>query len=199
MVGMVLTVFAVVAIAFLLITIHELGHYICALFLGVSREQIQLHILGSMPPRVEFLGVSGFSEVDQLLPLPDRQLTVAMFIIASGGHIAELIAAIGFTTVGMFIGYEWFATQFVLLSSFITASYLIVAFLSTALFDNSFGDPVELWRRSPPATIFVYVGFFTVTAGLIWMLNVPVETLIRFGIIVPLLFIPMALMAATSQ
>lgn len=152
-----------------------------------------------MPPRVEFLGVSGFSDIGQLLPLSGRRLTAATFIIASGGHMAELVAAAGFTAVGLLVGHEWVATQFVLLSAFITVSYLIIAVLSVVFLDNSFGDPVELWQRSVPATIFVYAGFFAVMAGLVLILDVSEETVIQFGIIVPLLFVPMAMMAATNQ
>lgn len=194
-----LTVVAVFAIAVLLFTIHELGHYICALLVGVPRQRMQLHVLRSMPPRVEFLDVSGFSEVDRLLPLTDRRLTVAMFIIAAGGHVAELVTAIGFTAVGLLVGYEWFATQFVLLSAFITISYLIVSGLSVTFLDNPFGDPAELWKRSVTITIFLYVGFFSVITGLVWILDIPRETVIQFGIAVPLLFVPMALLAAMNQ
>ena len=136
----VLTGFVVFAIAMLLVTIHESGHYICALLIGVPSERMQLHVLGSMPPRVEFLDVSGFSDVDQLLSLSGRRLTAATFIIASGGHIAELVAAAGFTAGGLLVGHDWLATQFVLLSAFITASYLVVAVLSVLFLDNNFGD-----------------------------------------------------------
>lgn len=195
----VLTVVTVVAIAVLLFTIHELGHYICALLVGVPRQKMQLHVLGSMPPRVEFQDVPGFSDVDRLLSLSDRRLTAAMFLIASGGHVAELVAAVGITAFGLLVGYEWVATQFVLLSAFITVSYVIVAVVSVAFLDNPFGDPVELWQRSVPATIFLYAGFFAVIAGLVWMLDIPVETVGQFGIIVPLLFVPMAILAATNQ
>lgn len=199
MLDTVLTVFGVLVIAVLLFTIHESGHYVCALLLGVPSERMQLHVLRSMPARVEFVGVSGFSDVDQLLSFSNRRLTAGMFIIASGGHIAELVAAAGFTAVGLAIGYEWVATQFVLLSAFITVSYLIVAVLSVSLLDSPFGDPVELWQRSVPATIFLYAGFFSVITGLVWILDVSKETVRQFGIIVPLLFVPMALMAAKNQ
>lgn len=195
----VLTVFGVLVIAVVLLAVHELGHYTCALLLGVPRQRMQLHVFRSMPPRVEFVGVSGLSEVDQLLTFSGRRLTAAMFIIASGGHLAELVVAAGFTTVGLLMGHEWIAIQFVLLSAFITVSYMIVAGLSISILDNPFGDPVELWQRSPPATIVVYALFFSVIAGLVWVLEIPRETIIPFGVIVPLLFVPMALMAAKNQ
>jgi hypothetical protein len=195
----ILTVFGVLAIAVLLFAIHEFGHYTCALLLGVPKQRMQLHVLRSIPARVEFVGMSGFSDVDQLLSLSDRRLTAGMFIIASGGHIAELVAAAGFAAVGLLTGYEWVATQFVLLSAFITVSYLIVAVLSVSILDNPFGDPVELWKRSPPGTIALYAGFFVLIAGLVWVLEIPRETITQFGVIVPLLFVPMAVMAATNQ
>ena len=79
------------------------------------------------------------------------------------------------------------------------SAYVIVAVVSVAFLDNPFGDPVELWQRSVPATVFLYAGFFTVIAGLVGILDIPRETVRQFGVIVPLLFVPLAILAATNQ
>lgn len=195
MLGTLLSVIGVLVLAVLLFTIHEFGHYVCALLLGVPRQNMQLHVITSLPPRVEFLGVSGFAEVDTYLPQSGRRLTGAMFVIAAGGHIAEVITAIGLVATGLILGYEWFATRYVLLSTFVTVSYLLVTVFALTFFDEDFGDPIALWRRSIPATVAFYVAFLGVMSGLLWVLDVSRETIVQFGIIVPLLFVPMAMMA----
>lgn len=184
----------------LLFAVHEFGHYAVAAGVGVPRAEMRIHLL-RLPARVEFLAVDEFSELEQSIPDSNRRLagTQLMFAIAAGGHLAELVTAGVLTTAGLAIGFSWAAARFTLLSIFMTASYLIVGVLSTVVLKEPFGDPVELWRQSVLGTVLLYGVFFSIMAGFVWLLAVPGTTIRNFGLVVPLVFVPLAMLAANSQ
>lgn len=191
---------ATLLLTLVLLAVHETGHYVTAAAAGVPREKMQIHLL-SVPARVEFDTGDGFAAVSQLLPetrrrLPDRY---SMFGIAAGGHLAELVVAVILTVVSLGIGVTWVAIRFTLLSTFMALTYVAVSYISVVVLANPFGDPVELWRHSVVGTVLFYSGFFVVVTGLLWILAAPTETVWRFGLIVPLIFGPLALLAAKEQ
>lgn len=187
-------------LAVVLLAVHEFGHYVVAAGVGIPRDEMRVHLI-SLPARVEFVRADDFSEVEQFIPNSSRGLTgsQSMFTIAAAGHLAELVTAGVLTAVGFALGFGEVPARFTLLSIFITVSYLIVGLLSAVVLDEPFGDPVEMWWRSIPGTVLLYGVFFTTMSGFVWLLAVPGDTIRSFGLIVPLVFIPLAMLAAKHQ
>lgn len=200
MYGSVVTVGATLVIALAVLVLHELGHYLSAVALGVPREDVRMRF-DSGPPRVEFAEVEQFSEVSEHLTMRQRNLPnqPAMFFIAGGGHLMELAVATALTASAFIFAFDWVASRFVLLSAFITASYLLVAFISGTFLDEPFGDPVELWRISRAGAMLFYGMFFLVMTGLLSLLPISFETIAVYGLAVSVIFVPLALIAAISK
>lgn len=198
--GTVLVAAVTLGLVVLLFAVHESGHYVAGLLLGIPRDRMQLYLL-DMPPRVEFSEGEDVASLLRSEDRPNRSLSVSnqRFLVVAGGHSAELVIALVLTGAMTIAGLEWIAARFVLLSAFLAGSYLLVAILTWLLFDEAFGDPAQLWETSKLGAIVFYPLFLGLLAGLTWYLQPSLQTILIFGSVVPLVFVPLAMLAGTQE
>ena len=168
MIGLATTI-AINALAIgVLFTVHESGHYLAGLSIGIPRDRLRLRLL-SIPPHVALVDGDGTpvspSAFDRYLDLLTTHTTSVhqQYRFVAGGHVLEWLVVVAITFVALGSGTDSVTTTASLLvywSLVITGLYLIIDAAGTIGRGYPHGDASGQWALAPLLTIVFYLGFF---------------------------------------
>ncbi|WP_440769335.1 hypothetical protein [Natronorubrum sp. DTA28] len=163
------TTIAINALAIgVLFAVHEIGHYLAGLSIGIPRDRLRLGLL-SIPPHVALVDGDGTpvspSTFDRYLDHLTAHTTDVhqQYRFVAGGHVLEWLVVVAMTIVALGSGTDPFTTAASLLvywSLVITGLYLIVDAVGTIARGYPHGDASGQWALAPLLTVAFYLGFF---------------------------------------
>ncbi|ELY37905.1 hypothetical protein [Natronorubrum tibetense] len=151
-----------------LFTVHESGHYLAGLSIGIPRDRLRLRLL-SIPPHVALVDGDGTpvspSAFDRYLDLLTTHTTNVhqQYRFVAGGHVLEWLIVVSSTTVALGSGTDPLITAASLLvywSLVITGLYLIVDAAGTIVRGYPHGDASGQWSLAPRSTLAFYLVYF---------------------------------------
>lgn len=170
---MVTVVVTWVAVLMVIISVHELGHYLAAVIGGMRATDVRLRLL-TFPQHVVF------RDGDQWLgPFHGEQfhalcvrvfgLGRRYFAFVAGGLILQTVFVSVACLVAGGLGYRWIAWLIASESGILYAVYLFAMDLPLTLWKRwPWGDTAGMWWLSPLGAIGVAVAVLGVHALLMW-------------------------------
>jgi hypothetical protein len=155
---------------FVLVAVHETGHYLAGWAGGIPARDMRIRLL-TFPQHVALLAdgkwVSPASpgefeaylaKMQACLPTPGR-----LFLYTAGGFLVETVGAVGAVCVALALGYRWPAQVVALCTSWLLVSYVLLMDLPHTLRTGMpCGDLSGLWRIARVPTAVLAVAMFAV-------------------------------------
>lgn len=170
MIDKVFSALAYLAVAVLIIFIHEIGHYLFGCFLGIPRNRMAIRIR-KMTPYVAIIKENGEKEspvnIDEYVDTLEHYLTSynKMFLYVVGGHTIELIMLLTLATVSYFINGSFIfflAHTATWVAPLMTVNYLLTDIIVSIRNKRpSGGDFSGSWEISPLKAVLFYLFYFT--------------------------------------
>lgn len=168
-----LTNVAFAACFFVLIAVHESGHYLAGWAGGIPARDMRIRLL-SFPQHVDLRDgdewVSPVLDLPRFVGIQKRQFTtlIRVYLFVSGGLITETVFAV--VVVVAFIESGWRSLAFfVAFSTFcLNARYLVLDAPSAIVRRKAFGDFSGLWTMAWVPTVLLVVGLLTIRVLLLW-------------------------------
>lgn len=164
--------FANIILSFILISVHELGHWAMGIVAGLPRRNMRIRLL-TFPQQIvlrdgqEWVSVSDFDRYRSILStyVPSRR---AQFLYVVGGFLFETGFLVAFSVLLWGFGYWLYATVAAGLSLVMYLVYLFAMDIpqSRAL-QRPWGDTTILYSLSPRLTLFVVMSMILIRLGLI--------------------------------
>jgi hypothetical protein len=165
---------ACLACTYLLIVVHETGHFLAGWIGGIPRRDMRLRLL-TFPQHVALrtneAWVSPTSDFDQYLAKMQASLPTSsrLFFYTAGGFILETIFAVALVGAALALEFRWPAQVVALCSAWLLSSYVLIMDLPFTLrFRTPAGDLSGLWWISKPAAVATATTLFVVRALLLW-------------------------------
>jgi hypothetical protein len=161
---------------FVLVAVHETGHYLAGWVGGIPVRDMRIRLL-TFPQHVALL-VNGtwvspaspgefekyLAKMQACLPTPPR-----LFLYTAGGFLVETVVAVIVVCVALALGYRWPAQVVALCSSWLLASYVLLMDLPQTLRTGMpCGDLSGLWRIARLSTAVLAIVLFAVRGWLLW-------------------------------
>ena len=163
-------------VIFLLVVVHEFGHYAAGVVVGVPPSEMRIRIF-TYPPHVELKDADAWvapwegPRFDTLARKYFRTRRASIFVI-SAGLLLQTIVFVGFVAILVAIG----KSRSYLLP--ITVSvlawpvwYLCLDWTLTRMHSIPSGDYSSLWVISPIASVLLTVFVISAHVGLVWYVN----------------------------
>lgn len=164
--------FTNIVLSFILLSVHEVGHWAMGIVAGLPRRTMRIRLL-TFPQQIvlrdgqEWVSVSDFDRYWSILSryVPSRR---AQFLYVVGGFLFETGFLVAFSVFLWGFGYWLYATVAVGLSLVMYLVYLFAMDLpqSKAL-QRPWGDTTVLYSLSPRLTFFVVMSMILIRLGLI--------------------------------
>ena len=167
---------ACLACVFVLVAIHETGHYLAGWAGGIPAREMRIRLL-TFPQHVA-LFVNGawvspvspddfekyLAKMQTDLPTPAR-----LFLYTAGGFFMETLVAVGIVCVALALGYRWPAPVVAVCSSWLLVSYVLLMDLPHTMKTGvPCGDLSGLWKIARAPTGVLAFVLFAVRALLLW-------------------------------
>ncbi len=158
---------------FVLIAVHETGHFLAGWAGGISARDMRVRLL-TFPQHVA-LRVDGrwvspgdfepyLAKMRACLPTPAR-----LFLYTAGGFLLETAFAVGVVSAALALGYRWPAQVVAVCSLWLLGSYVLLMDLPFTLrYRVPCGDLTGLWWVSRAPTAVLAVVLFAVRGLLLW-------------------------------
>jgi hypothetical protein len=157
---------------FLLISVHEAGHYLAGLCAGIPASVMRIRLL-RFPQHVALRDggewVSPVSDIQRYIDLLSRYLktTPRMYAYVSGGLVLETVFTVCVSGALIVVGRPKIAFALAGLSLLLILPWLVIDGISVCR-GRSTGDLSGLWFLSRTPTLLLLVFFLATRGAIIW-------------------------------
>lgn len=167
-----MAIVAILAVAAILVVVHELGHYVAGLLIGIPRRSMRIE-LGFPVSQVALRDDAG----NRSHPGRDWDLYLALFrrlartsrgafAFVAGGMVLQTVAAVGTAAILASLSFPQRSTaRVVWVSLRLLVSYLVLDGLLTRRGRRPAGDASVLWTLSPQGTLVLVAALLAIHAA----------------------------------
>jgi len=165
--------FAYAACIFVLIVVHECGHYIAGSLAGIPLSEMRIRLL-AFPQHVALRHEDrwvGPSDFEPYLATMFRHLptTPQLYVYTAGGFLAETFFTFAATLV--LVQFGWSGLAFVIAIMSLGMNLIAVLVLDLPLawrIGHPAGDVSGLWTLAKLPTVLVVLAMLAIRIGLVW-------------------------------